>query len=193
MVEFPCREIQELWLCSFGNSKFVYHPSLILKMHRIVPASPLFALSTNLVASIDCLSAWYQVKIILTILIWRIGTRTSLTSLPPETWLRQHQSRCRSLVGNRQFSCYLRFRNCGCSFGNISSFTIQHIVKMDRIGTSITLVTGFICTSDTATVTIVYQHDTKWSSDHLYLTKLDSRTSWTATTWKRGLRQHQSH
>ena len=59
----------------------------------------------------------------------------------------------RTVIG--QFPCYMgfiRLRDCGCSFGNISSFTIQHIVKMNRIATSIALVAGCIDMNLVATV-----------------------------------------
>ena len=59
----------------------------------------------------------------------------------------------RTVIG--QFPCDLSFsdlRDCSCSFCDIGSLTIQHIVKMHRIGSSITLMTGCIYMNLIATV-----------------------------------------
>ena len=107
----------------------------------------------NLVTSIWLFVGMIPYKIVLAILIWPDWNTHFLDCLAT-TWNigNDNIKAIRALVGNRQFSCYLRFWDCGCSFGNISSFTIQHVVKMHRIGTSIALVAGFIYMNLVATV-----------------------------------------
>ena len=107
----------------------------------------------NLVTSIWLFISMVPCKVVLAILIWP-DWNTDFFNFFATTWNigNDNIKAVRRLVGNRQFSCYLRFRDCSCSFGNISSFTIQHIVKMDRIGTSIALVAGFIYMNLVATI-----------------------------------------
>ena len=124
-------------------------------MHRIGTSIALVTgfIYMNLIATVWLFISMIPSEVILTIFIWP-NWNTHFLDCLATTWNISYDNikAIRRLVGNRQFSCYLRFRDCSCSFGNISSFTIQHIVKMDRIGTSIALVTGFIYMNLVATV-----------------------------------------
>ena len=107
----------------------------------------------NLITTVWLFVGMIPSEIILTILIWP-NWNTNFLNCLATTWnIGNHNIEAiRGLVIDGQFSCYLSFRDCGCSFGNISSFTIQHVVKMHRIGTSIALVAGFIYMNLVATV-----------------------------------------
>ena len=107
----------------------------------------------NLVATIWLFISMIPSEVILTIFIWP-NWNTNFLDCLATTWNISYDNikAIRGLIGNRQFSCYLRFRDCGCSFGNISSLTIQHIVKMHRISTRITLMASCIYMNLIATV-----------------------------------------
>ena len=124
-------------------------------MHRIGTSITLMAgfIYMNLVASIWLFIGMIPSKIILTILIWP-DWNTDFVNFFATTWNISYDNikAIRRLVVDSQFPCYLRFRDCGFGFCDIGSLTIQHIVKMHRIGTSIALMAGCIYMNLVATV-----------------------------------------
>ena len=124
--QFPCYMRFRDCGCSFGNiSSFTIQH--IVKMHRIGTSIALVTgcIDMNLVATIWLFISMVPCKVILTILIWP-NWNTNFLNCLATTWNISYDNikAVRRLVGNRQFPCYLRFRDCGCSFGNISSLTI---------------------------------------------------------------------
>ena len=102
----------------------------------------------NLVASIWLFIGMIPSKVVLAIFIWP-NWNTHFLDCLAATWNIGYDyiKAIRGLIVDGQFPCHLRFcrlRDCSFSFCNISSLTIQHIVKMYRIGTSITLMASCI-------------------------------------------------
>ena len=124
-------------------------------MHRIGTSIALVAgfIYMNLVTSIWLFISMVPCKVVLAILIWP-DWNTDFFNFFATTWNigNDYIKAIRGLVVDSQFPCYLRFRDFGCSFGNISSFTIQHVVKMHRIGTSITLMASCVYMNLVATI-----------------------------------------
>ena len=112
--------------CSFGNiSSFTIQH--VVKMHRISTRITLMAscVYMNLVATVWLFVGMIPSKVILTILIWP-NWNTHFFNFFATAWNISYDNikAIRRLIADGQFPCHLRFRNCGCSFGNISSFTI---------------------------------------------------------------------
>ena len=101
-----------------------------------------------LVATVWLFVSMIPCEVILAILIWPDWNTHFLDCLATAWNIGNNNIKTiRALVINRQFSCYLgfsRLRHCGFCFCNISSLTVQHIVKMHRICPSISLVAGFV-------------------------------------------------
>ena len=107
----------------------------------------------NLVASIWLFVGMIPCKVVLAILIWPNWDTNFLDCLAT-TWNigNDNIKAIRSLVIDCQIPCYLRFRDCSFGFCDIGSLTIQHIVKMHRIATSIALMASCIYMNLVATV-----------------------------------------
>ena len=79
----------------------------------------------NLIATVWLFVGMIPSKVVLAILIWP-DWNTDFFNFFATTWNISNDNikAIRSLVADGQFPCYLSFRDFGCSFGNISSFTI---------------------------------------------------------------------
>ena len=137
--------------CSFGfcdiSPLTIQH---VVKMHRICTSIALMTscVYMNLVASIWLFISMIPCKVVLAILIWP-NWDTHFFNFFTTTWNIGYDyiKTIRRLVADGQFSSHLRFsglRHCSFSFCDIGSLTIQHIVKMHRICTSIALMAGCV-------------------------------------------------